>query len=151
MGIIFVVVQSLCHVKFFATPWTAACQASLSFTSSQNLLELMSIELMPSNHLILCCPLLLLPSSFLSIRVFSNELTLCIRWQSIGASASVLPVNIQGWFPLGLIDWRDNTFNFIAIRDFSLKWYFGRRKIFRWLILTCNLNPKHVRVSTLVI
>ena len=73
-------VQLLSHVRLFATPWTAACQASLSFTISQSLLKLMSIEsVMPSNHLILCCPLLLLPSIFPSIRVFSNESTLCMR------------------------------------------------------------------------
>ena len=71
----------------------------------QSLLKLMSIEsVMPSNHLILCHPLLLLPSISPSIKVFSNELALCIRCQSIGASApaSVLPMNVQGWFPLGL-------------------------------------------------
>ena len=74
-------VQSLSHVWLFETPWTAACQASLSITNSQNLLKLMSIEsVMPSNHLILCCPLLLLPSIFPSIRVFSSESVLCIRW-----------------------------------------------------------------------
>ena len=87
----------------FETPWTAACQASLSFTISQNLLKLMSIELvMPSNHLILCCPLLLL-LSMLSIRVFSKESVLCIRCQSTGVSAStsVLSMNIQDRFPLG--------------------------------------------------
>ena len=74
-------VQSLSHVQLFATPWTAGHQASLSITNSQTLLKFMSIELvMPSNHLILCCPLLLLPSIFLSIRVFSNESVLCIKW-----------------------------------------------------------------------
>ena len=73
-------VQSLSRVQLFVTPWTAACQASLSFTSSWNLLKLMSIEsVMLSNHLILCHPLLL-PSIFTSIRVFSNESVLCIRW-----------------------------------------------------------------------
>ena len=73
--------QLLSHVRLSATLWTAAQQASLSITNSQSLLKLMSIELMmPSNHLILCCPLLLLPSIFPSIRVFSNESTLCIRW-----------------------------------------------------------------------
>ena len=73
--------QSLSHVPLFATPWTAARQASLSITNSQSLLKLMSIEsVMPSNHLILCCPLLLLPSVFPSIRVFSNESVLHIRW-----------------------------------------------------------------------
>ena len=80
-----VVVQLLSHVQLFVTPWTAARQASLSFSVSQrrtmDMLKLMSIELMiPSNHLILCCPLLLLPSIFPSSRVFSNESDLCIRW-----------------------------------------------------------------------
>ena len=75
-----VIVQSLSHVDFL-TPWTAARQASLSITNSQSLLQLMSIEsVMPSNHLILCHPPLLLPSIFPSIRVFSNELALHIRW-----------------------------------------------------------------------
>ena len=77
----FVVVQLLSGVQFFATPWTAAHQASLSFTLSQCLLKLKSIEsLMPSNHLILSHPLLLLPSIFPRIRVFSNESALHIRW-----------------------------------------------------------------------
>ena len=75
-----VVLQLLSYVQLFVTPWTAAHQASLSFTISLSLLKLMSIELvMPSNHLILCHPLLLLPSIFPSIRVFSSELALCIR------------------------------------------------------------------------
>ena len=74
-------VQSLSHVWLFVTPWTAACQASLSITNSQSLLKLMSIEsVMSSNHLTLCRPLLLLPSILSSIRVFSNESTLCVRW-----------------------------------------------------------------------
>ena len=82
-------VQSLSCVQLFATPWTAARQASLSITNSWSWLKLMSIEsLMPSNHLILCRPLLLLPSIFPSIRVFSNESALCVRWPSIGVSAS---------------------------------------------------------------
>ena len=75
------VVQLLSCVQLFVTSWTAACQASLSFTIFWSLLKLMSIEsVMPSNHLILCHPLLLLPSIFPSIRVFSNESALCIRW-----------------------------------------------------------------------
>ena len=101
---VIVVVPLLSQVWLFATPWTAAPQASLSFTISQSLLKLMSIELVTLyNHLVLCRPLLLL-SILPSIRVFSNESLLCIRWPNIGtsASASVLPVNIQGWFPLGL-------------------------------------------------
>ena len=76
-----VIVHSLSHVQVFVTSWTAACQASLSLTISQSLLKLMSIEsVMPSNHLILCRPLLLLPSIFPSIRVFSSESALCMRW-----------------------------------------------------------------------
>ena len=101
-------VQSLSHVQLFATPWTAAHQASLSITNSRSLLKLMSIEsVMPSNRLILCQPLLLPPSIFPSIRVFSNELVLASDGQSIGvsASASVLPMNIQDWFPLGWTGW----------------------------------------------
>ena len=74
-------VQSLSQVQLFATPWTTACQASLSITNSWSPPKLMSIQLvMPSNHLILCCPLLLLSSIFPSIRVFSSESALCIRW-----------------------------------------------------------------------
>ena len=101
-------VQSLSRVQLFATPWTAAHQASLSITNSQSLPKLMSIEsVMPSKHLILCCPLLLLPSIYPSIRVFSNESILHISGQSIGVSAStsVLPMNIQDLFPLGWIGW----------------------------------------------
>ena len=85
-------------VQLFVTPWTAAHQASLSITNSRSLSKLMSIEsMMRSNHVILCRPLLLLPSIFPSIRVFSNESVLHIRCQRIGASASasVLPMNIQ--------------------------------------------------------
>ena len=91
----------------FVIPWTAAHQASLSFTIHQSLLKLMSNEsVMPSNHLILCCPLLLLPSMFPIVNVFSNKLTLTSGSQSMGASASasVLPMNIKDWSPLGLTD-----------------------------------------------
>ena len=101
-------VQLLSRVRLFATPWTAARQASLSITSSQSPPKLMSIEsVMPSNHLILCHPLLLLPSIFPNIRVFSNESALCITCQNIGVSAStsVLPMNTQDWFPLGWTGW----------------------------------------------
>ena len=97
-----VVIQLLSQVRLFATPWTAARP---SFTFSLSLLGLMSIEsVMPSNHLILCCPLLLPPSIFPQIRVFfPMSRLLASGGQSIGASvsASVLPMNIQGWFPLG--------------------------------------------------
>ena len=101
-------VQSLSRVPLFVTLWTAAHQASLSITNAQRLLELMSIEsVMPSNHLILCHRLLLPPSIFPSIRVFSNESVLHTRWPSIGVSASapVLPMNIQDWFPLEWTGW----------------------------------------------
>ena len=100
-----VVVQLHSHVRLFTTPWTAAGQASLSFTISQSLLKLMSIELMmPFNYLILCRPLLLPLSIFPSIRVFSDELALCIRWPKYWSfSYSISPSkNIQGWFPFGL-------------------------------------------------
>ena len=92
-------------VWLFVTPWIAARQASLSITNSRSSPKLMSIEsVMPSSHLILCYPLFLLPPIPPSIRVFSNESTVHIRWPKIGASvsASVLAMNIQGWFPLGL-------------------------------------------------
>ena len=101
-------VQSLSRVRPFVTPWTAARQASLSITNSQSSLKLMSTEsVMPSNHLILCHPLLLPPSIFPSIRVFSNESVLVSGGQSIGVSAStsVLPMNTQDWFPLGWTGW----------------------------------------------
>ena len=96
------------HVRFFVTPWTAGCQASLSFTISQSLLKLMSVEsVMPSKHLILCHPLLLLPSILPNIRVFSNDWLFASGVKCIGASASasVLLVNIHDWFPLGLTGW----------------------------------------------
>ena len=101
-------VQSLSHVWLFKTPWTAVCLASLSTANSQSLLKLMSIEsVMPSNHLILCRPLRLPPSIFPRIRVFSKESVFHIKWPSIGvsASASVLPMNIWDWFPLGWTGW----------------------------------------------
>ena len=86
-----------------ATPWTAAPQASLSITNSQSLLKLMSIEsVTPSNHLIFCRPLLLLPSIFPSIRIFSKESVLLIRWPKYWSFSIVLPMNIQDWFPLRL-------------------------------------------------
>ena len=101
-------VQSLNCVQLFATPWITACQASLSITNSWSLPKLMSNEsVMPSSHLILCCPLLLLPPIPPSIRVFSNESTPHMRWPNIGvsASASVLQMNTQDWSPLGWTCW----------------------------------------------
>ena len=102
-------VQSLSRVRLFATPWIAACQASLSITNSQSSLKLMSIELvMPSNHLILCCPLLLLPSILPSIRVFSNGLALLIRWSKYWSfSFSISPSNEYSGLIFFSIDWFD--------------------------------------------
>ena len=95
-------VQSLSHIQLLATPWTASCQTSLFITNSRSLLKLIFIKsVIPSNHLILCHPLLLLPSIFSSIRVFSNESVLCIRWPKVLELQHVLPMNIQGLFPLG--------------------------------------------------
>ena len=101
-------VQSLSHVWVFETPWTAAHQASLSITNSRSSPKFMCIELViPSSHLILCRPLLLLPPILHSFRIFSNESTLRMRWESIrvSASASVLPINIQDWSPLRWTGW----------------------------------------------
>ena len=96
-------VQSLSRVRLFATPWTAALQASLFITNSQSLPKLMSTEsVMPSNHLILCHPLLLLPSIFSSIRVFSNESALRIRWPKYWSSSFSISPSIEY---SGLISW----------------------------------------------
>ena len=104
------VVQSLSLVRFFVTPWTAACQASLPFTISWSLLKLMSIELvMPTNCLILCRPLLL-PSIFPSLRVFSNELALHIRWPKYWSfSFSISPSNEYSRLISFKIDWFDTA------------------------------------------
>ena len=104
------VVQSLsCFLPLFGTPWTAAHQASLSISNSWSLLKLMSIELvMPSNHLILCHPFLLLPSIFPSIRVFSSELALCIRWPEYWIfSFSISPSNEYSGLNYFRMDWLD--------------------------------------------
>ena len=102
------------HVQLFANPWTAARQASLSITNSQSLLKLTSIELvMPSNHLILCRPLLLSSSIFPSIRVFSSESVLCIRWPKYWSfSFSISPSNEH----LGLISYMTDWFDLLAIQ-----------------------------------
>ena len=102
-------VQSLSRVRLFATPWNTACQAFLSITNPQSLPKLMSIKLlMPSNHLILCHPLLLLPSIFPSIRVFSNESTLHIRWPEYWSfSFSINPSNEHSGLMTFRMDWLD--------------------------------------------
>ena len=110
----FISVQALSHVRLFETPWTAARQASLSITNSQSLPKLMSIEpVMPSNHIILCCPLLLLPSIFPSIRDFSNESVLHIRWPKYwGFSFSISPSNEYS----GLISFRMDWLDLLAVQ-----------------------------------
>ena len=116
----------ICCCSSITKPCSALCdpmecstQASLSFTISWSLLRLMSMEsVMLSNRLILCCPLLLLSSIFPSIRVFSRSWLFVSGGQSIGASASVLPMNIQGWFPLGWTGW-------ISLQSKGLSWVFS--------------------------
>ena len=110
----FSLVQSLSRVQLFAIPWTAARQASLSFTISQSLLTLTSIEsMMPSNHLIVCHPLLLLLSIFPSIRVFSRESALCIKWPMYRSfSFSISPSNQYS----GLISFRTDWFDLLAVQ-----------------------------------
>ena len=102
-------VQSLSRVQLFVTPWTAACQASLSITDSRSLLKLMSIKsVMPSNYLILCHPLLLPPSIFPSIRVFSSELVLRIKWPNYWSfSFSISPSNEYSGLISFRMDWLD--------------------------------------------
>ena len=108
----FSLVQSLSHVQLFETPWTTVRVASLSITNSWSLLKFTSIEsVLPSNHLILCCHLLLLPSVFPSIRVFSNESVLCIRWLKYW-SFSISPSNEYS----GLISFRIDWFDLLTVQ-----------------------------------
>ena len=108
------VVRSLSCVQLFATPWSAARQASLSFTISQSLFKLMPIEsVMPSNHLILCHPLLLLPSVFPSIRVFSNELALQIKWPKYWSFSFSISLSKEY---SGLISFRIDWFDLLAVQ-----------------------------------
>ena len=111
---LFSTVQSLGPVRLFVTPWTAGCQASLSIINSQSLFKLMSIEsVMPSNHIILCCPLLLPPSIFLSISVFSNESVLHIRCPKYWSfSLNISPSNEYS----GLISFRTDWLDLLAVQ-----------------------------------
>ena len=107
-------VQSLSCAQFFATPWTAACQASLSITNSWSLLKFTSIELvMPSNHLVLCRPLLLLPSIFPSSRVFSKESGFLIRWTKYWSFSFSISPSIEY---SGLISFRIDWLDFLAVQ-----------------------------------
>ena len=158
--VFFAVVQLLSRVPLFVTPRTAAHQPSLSFTTSWSLRKLISIEsVIPSNHLIFCHLLLLLPSIFPSIRVFSNEAALCIRWPKYwtSAPASVLPVNIQDWFPLGLTALISLQFKgFSKVFSNIIAWkrqFFGTQPSLRsdshirtWLVFLRNIN-NHVKCS----
>ena len=109
-------VQSLSRVQLFATPWTTACQAPLSIINSRSLLKLMSIEsVMPFNHLILC-PLLLLPSILPSIRVFSNESVLCIRWPKDWNFS--FSINLSSEY-LGLISFRMDWLDLLAVQGIT--------------------------------
>ena len=104
------IVQLLSHVQLFAAPWTAVCQASLSFTISLSLLKLMSIQsVIPPNHLVLCHPLLLLPSVFPSIRVFSNKLAICIRWPKYWSFSFSIKYS-------GFISFRIDWFDLLAVQ-----------------------------------
>ena len=137
-------VQSLSRVRPFATPWTTAHQASLSITSSQSLLKLMSVEsVMPSNHLILCCPLLLLPSVFPSIRVFSNESALHIRWPKYWSfSFNIRPINEHP----GLISFRMDCLDLLAVQR-TLKSLLQHHSS-KTSILRCSAFPKMLLIHS---
>ena len=128
-------VQSLSRVWIFATPWITACQGSLSITNSRNLLKLMSIELvMPSSHLILCRPLLLLPPIPPSIRVFSNESTLHLRWPKYWSfSFSISPSNKHP----GLISFRMDWLDLLAVQGTLkslLQYHSSKASILQWSV-----------------
>ena len=112
--ILFSSVQSLSRARLFATPWTTVCQASLSITNSRSSLRLTSIEsVMPSSHLILCLPLLLLPSIFPNIRIFSNESALCIRWPKYWSSSSNISLSNEH---SGLISFRMDWLDLLVVQ-----------------------------------
>ena len=129
-----VVVQLISRVQLFETLWTAARQVSLSFTSSQSLLKVMSIEsVMPSNHFVLCCPLLLLSSVFPSIRVFSSELALHIKWPKYWSfSFSISPSNEYSGLISFRIDW------FIFLQSQGLSRVFFNTTVWKASILWCS-------------
>ena len=144
MNIQFSSVQLLSCVLLFATPWTAACQASLSITNSRSLPKLMSTELvMPSNHLILCHPLLLPPSIFPSIRLFSNESVLCIRWPKYWSfSFRISPSNEYS----GLISFRMDWLDLLAVHR-TLKSLLQHHSS-KASILQCSVQFSHPYMTT---
>ena len=130
----------------FTTPWTAACQSSLSITNSQNLLKLMSIELVkPSNHFILCCLLLLPPSIIPSIRVFSNESAVCIRWPN-NWSFSISPSNKYS----GLISFRIDWFDLLAVQGTlkSLHQHHSLKASILWCSAFFKVQLSHLYMTT---
>ena len=141
-------VQLLSRVWLFSTPWTAACQTSLSITNSWSLLKLMFIEsVMPSNHFILCCPLLLLPSIFPSVRVFSNESVLHIRWPKYWSfSFSIGPSNEY----LGLISFRMDWLDLLAVQGTlkSLLQHHSTKASVLWHSAFFILQPLHSYMTT---
>ena len=141
-------VQTLSHVQLFVTPWTAACQASPSITLSESLLKLMSIEsVMPSNHLILCHPLLLPPSIFPSIRVFSNESVLRIRWPKYWSfSFTISPSNEYS----GLISFRMDWLDLLAIQGTlkSLLQHHSSKALILWCSACFMVQLSHPYMTT---
>jgi len=139
-------VQWLSSVRLFVTPWIAACQASLSITNSQSLLKLMSIvSMMPSNHLILCRPLLLLPSIFPNIRVSSNELVLQIRWPKYW-SFSISPSSEYS----GLISFKMDWLDLLAIQGTlkSLLQHHSSRASILWCSAFFTVQISHPYMTT---
>ena len=141
-------VQSFSRVWLFVTPWIAAYQASLSITYSQSLLKLMSIEsVMSSNHLNLCCPLLLLPSVFPSIRIFSNESVLRIRWPKCWSfSFSISPSNEYS----GLISFKMVWFDLLAVQGMlkSLVQHHSSKASILWSSAFFMVQPSHPNMTT---
>ena len=148
MHILYSSVQSLSCVRLFTTPWTTARQVSLSIPNSQSLLKLISLELMmPSNHLLLCYPLLLLPSILPSIRVFSNESALCIRWPKYwSCSFSISPSNEHP----GLISFRMDWLDLLAVRGTlkSLLQHHSSKASIRWHLAFFILQLSHPDMTT---
>ena len=141
-------VQSLSHVQLFVTPWTVAHQASLSITNFQNLLKLMSLYLvMPFNHLILCCPLLLSPSIFPSIRVFSNESVLHIKWPKYWSFIfSISPSNEYS----GLISFRMDWLDLLAFQETlkRLLQHHSSKASILWCSAFFIVQPSHPYMTT---
>ena len=138
-------VQSLSSVRLFVTPWIAALRASLSITNSWSSLKLMSIELvMPFSHLILCCPLLLLPPIPPSIRVFSDESTLCMRWPKYWSfSFSISPSKEHP----GLISFRMDWLG--SLKYFEILWFYLKKKYCLGKIYACSCSLHYLQQTSM--